>query len=287
MQQALGRQIGLGRGRVAAAAPAPRRRCASVRVAAVAPEYAALNGCKVVPAAGGQPVDILSLWPCVPGRRAVVVFLTHFGDLTTWELGRALKLKALQPLEEAGVQVITVGLGEPANARAFASASGYPSDHLYADTTAACYSALGFTPGFLAGVDGVDPYLKLLPMLAGIGSPGTVQEVLRGYVGDRSAPPIFDGTLGKAFGVLGEGYQRPFELATLRLQNMASVLSKWGELAPSDRKLLTQQGGVLVFDGCDLLYKHSDPGILRYAPPEEVLAAALGAPQKLITKQRE
>lgn len=92
----------------------------------------------------------------------------------------------------------------------------------------------------------VDPYLKLLPMLMGIGSPGTVQEVkgsymfvklvpsaclspplltcaplaalhrqtytkyaqvLRGYVGDRSAEPVLDGALGKAFNILGEGYQ--------------------------------------------------------------------------------
>jgi hypothetical protein len=28
-----------------------------------------------------------------------------------------------------------------------------------------------------------------------------------------------------------------------------------GELAPAEKKLLTQQGGVLVFDGCELLYK--------------------------------
>ena len=95
-------------------------------------------------------------------------------------------------------------------------------------------------------------------MLAGIGSPGTLQEVrshaqpkqeqqdtvwrhrcrmlpilaclsqvIRGYIGDRDAPPVFEGTrLGQAFDVLGSGYQRPFELATLRLQNMAGILPK-------------------------------------------------------------
>jgi hypothetical protein len=36
--------------------------------------------------------------------------------------------------------------------------------------------ALGFNPGFAPDMN-ISPYAKLLPMLAGIGSPGTVQEV--------------------------------------------------------------------------------------------------------------
>ena len=51
-----------------------------------------------------------------------------------------------------------------------------------------------------------------------------MQEVLRGYAGDRSQAPVFSGE-GNLFNVLGSGYQRPFELATLRLQNMNLVLS--------------------------------------------------------------
>lgn len=49
------------------------------------------------------------------------------------------------------------------------------------------------------------------------------------------------------------------------------------ELAPVDERLLTQQGGVLVFEGSTTMYKHSDAGILRIADVEEVLAAALPA----------
>lgn len=54
-----------------------------------------------------------------------------------------------------------------------------------------------------------------------------MQEVLRGYVGDRESKAIFepDSFMGKAFGVLGDGYQRPFELATVRLNNMIGSLS--------------------------------------------------------------
>ena len=69
-------------------------------------------------------------------------------------------------------------------------------------------------------------------------------QVLRGYFGDRSAKPVFSsgpsgsssvssgassggqgGSGGNLFDVLGTGYQRPFELATLRLFNMQTVLT--------------------------------------------------------------
>jgi hypothetical protein len=124
------------------------------------------------------------------------------------------------------------------------------------DPSGELYRALGFSPGFAPDVK-ISAYAKLLPMLAGIGSPGTIQEVLRGYTGDRSAKPVFvatrggttdgmgsgvsgtvDGTVGgggvaggaaegggSLFDVLGKDYQRPFELATLRLFNMGLVLS--------------------------------------------------------------
>ena len=51
-----------------------------------------------------------------------------------------------------------------------------------------------------------------------------VLQVLRGYIGDRSAKPVFEGQT--PFNVLGGGYQRPFELATLRLSNMIGILPK-------------------------------------------------------------
>jgi hypothetical protein len=51
-----------------------------------------------------------------------------------------------------------------------------------------------------------------------------LSQVLRGYVGDREAKPVFQGST--PFDILGTGYQRPFELATLRLFNMVGILPK-------------------------------------------------------------
>ena len=114
-------------------------------------------------------------------------------------------------------------------------------------------------------------------MCAGIGSPGTLAEVFRGYWGDRRAPQLIDddevvraaplpaikGSFFKLAG--GEGFQRPFELATLRLRNMAEVLGHWNTYAP-DKAYLTQRGGTFLFDSQGkLLYEHRDRGILGFA----------------------
>ncbi len=73
-------------------------------------------------------------------------------------------------------------------------------------------------------------------MCAGIGSPGTLKEVFRGYKGDRTAPQLIaDDEVVKAaplpaltgyiFHIAGgRGFKRPFQLATQRLRNMKEVI---------------------------------------------------------------
>ena len=48
--------------------------------------------------------------------------------------------------------------------------------------------------------------------------------MIRGYVGDSASKPIYDSPT--PFDVLGTGFQRPMELATLRLFNMIGILPK-------------------------------------------------------------
>ena len=58
-------------------------------------DYAALQGRTVYSAASGTEVELPSLWRAEPGKRCIVVFLTHFADLSSTEL--AQKLKAVLP----------------------------------------------------------------------------------------------------------------------------------------------------------------------------------------------
>jgi len=161
--------------------------------------------------------------------------------------------------------------------------SSHTLDRLYCDESAAAYGQFGFSRGFAADLP-VNPYLKLLPMLAGIGSPGTLQAVLRGYVGDKNADASWtsDYLKGKsqggqglvdksAFDVLGTEGARPFEVATVRLQNMISIIPNWERLAPADKSLITQQGGSLVFEGKKLVKVYRDKGILTYTDVNDLL----------------
>jgi hypothetical protein len=89
-------------------------------------------------------------------------------------------------------------------------------------------------------------------------------EVLRGYSGDRTAA------------------LRPFELATVRLRNMAEVLANWRTYVPRD-DFLTQRGGTFLLEADDtLLYSYRDRGMLGFsatmARPLSFLDPYLGAP---------
>ena len=202
-------------------------------------------------------------------ERRVLFFLSHFGDLTSWEYAQKLKEK-MDVLLASSSGVSVVGLGSPEAGRKFAELLDFPIDKctLYAEPEGTLYKDLGFAQGFLPEAQ-VSPYVKLLGMLAGVGSPGTIQEVLRGYIGDRDSKQIFENS---PFDILGKGYQRPFELATLRLSNMIGILPNWSDLV-SDEKLLTQQGGTMVFEGENLIHLQKDDGILKYASIDKVIEA--------------
>lgn len=207
------------------------------------------------------------------GRRRLVLLMTQLGDFDSLEYAQAL-VPVLPRLQARGVAVLAIAIGDQAGRRRFCSFTGFPPDQLQVESDASLHRALGCyqglqTPG--------GPWPALLLMCAGIGSPGTLAEVLRGYTGDRSAPQrIADGETIQA-GPLppiqgsffaragGRGFQRPFELATVRLRNMSEVLGHWRTYVP-DEAFITQRGATVLLDGDDsLLYVHRDPGILGFS----------------------
>ena len=82
---------------------------------------------------------------------------------------------------------------------------------------------------------------------------------IRGYTGDRTAPARLTSSL---FDLAGQGFQRPFELATVRLNNMVEVLGRWRTYVPEDNYLCQRGGTYLLDETNDLLYSHHDRGIL-------------------------
>ncbi|KAL0050379.1 hypothetical protein WJX82_010014 [Trebouxia sp. C0006] len=273
-------QCGLGFDKVQSSrGSAPGKAYAAASETAHQNEFDKLKPLSVIRAKNGETVPLVSVFQNYgPQHVCLLPFLTHFADLSSWEYAK--KLKTIIPqIEAAGTQVVVVGLGSRQNALSFSKLLDFPLRLLYADPEGVCYKALGFSPGFAPDAP-VSAYLKLLPMLAGIGSPGTIQEVLRGYIGDRSSKPVWDGNV--AFNILGKGYQRPFELATLRLNHMVNILPRWGALCPANTALLTQQGGTLIFEDKQTAFRQDDTGILKYTNIADLTAALARLQQNTI-----
>jgi hypothetical protein len=208
-----------------------------------------------------------------PRRRRLVVVWGQLGDFDSLEFAQAL-VPRLPELEQAGVAVVAFGIGNEAGRRRFCTFTGFPEERLVVEAEPRLHRALGLYPGLQLPIG---PWGNLLLMCAGIGSPGTLKEVLRGYTGDRSAPqriaddevihapplPPIRGSLFARAG--GTGFQRPFELATIRLRNMGEVLGHWRIYVPRD-DFLSQRGGTFLLDADDtLLVEHRDQGILGFS----------------------
>ena len=210
----------------------------------------------------------------------LVLVWPPLGDFDSLEYAWWIQRQAGQ-LQAKGVQVRAVGVGDRNSGQQFCTYTGFPPEHLFVDPTGELHHQLDLYPGLDWKVPMLTPiqnsYLNLLLMCAGIGSPGTLSEVFRGYRGDRNAPqlikedevvqatplPPVTGALFNRVG--GKGFQRPFELATLRLRNMTEVLKHWQTYVP-DATHLTQRGGTFLFDyQGELVYEYRDRNILGFA----------------------
>ncbi|MBF2074875.1 MAG: AhpC/TSA family protein [Synechococcales cyanobacterium C42_A2020_086] len=226
----------------------------------------------------GAVVPILQ--GCPSDSRQLVLLWPQLGDFDSLEYAWWLQRQA-DSLHQAGIIVRAVGIGDRASGERFCTYTGFPADCLFVDPTAELHRQLHLYPGLSLKLPGLSPaqtaWLNLLLMCAGIGSPGTLAEVWRGYRGDRQAPqliadeeivqaPPLPPLKGSSFRWAGgNGFQRPFELATLRLRNMAEVLSHWKTYVPN-AAYLTQRGATFLFTAeGQLLYEHRDRAILGFA----------------------
>ncbi|MGB3202065.1 MAG: peroxiredoxin-like family protein [Nodosilinea sp.] len=223
---------------------------------------------------------VLLLAGCETAAQVLVLVWPQLGDFDSLEYAWWLQREA-ETLRQRQIAVRAVGVGDRASGQRFCAYTGFPAEYLFVDETAALHRDLALYQGLTLNPPGLKPgqaaWLNLMLMCAGIASPGTLREVLRGYTGDRRAPQLIAadevvkaGPLppltGKAFNVVGgSGFQRPIELATLRLRNMTEVLSHWSTYVPN-AAYLTQRGGTFWFDATGaLLYEHRDRGILGFA----------------------
>ncbi|MBE7382088.1 MAG: AhpC/TSA family protein [Leptolyngbya sp. SIO1E4] len=240
--------------------------------------YDSLNQLQRQRVSDGATVPLLS--GCESAQRVLFLAWPQLGDFDSLEYAWWLQREQVK-LQAAGVTVRAVGIGNRVSGQQFCDYTGFSADNLFVDPAAEIHQKLDLYVGLSLKIPGLSAgqraWVNLMLMCAGIASPGTLAEVLRGYIGDRSAPqlisdeetiegtplPPLKGSFFRWAG--GQGFQRPFELATLRLQNMTEVLSHWQTYVP-DASYMTQRGGTFLFDeDGKLLYEYRDRGILGFA----------------------
>ena len=248
-------------------------------------------------------------------KKSLVVLLPQLGEFDSSEYCEFL-VAAQTSLTENDVELFVIGIGDTVAAQEFCNFTGLSPTVLRIDPDATLYKELDLYSGpnfsvsdvisdgvlrfFLNQLPGGIPddetqlrpvataWLNYLAMCTGIGAPGTIREILRGYFGDTNAPErLCDDDIVKAgFITIGpgvgpvqigsalsynqyfadeKGYQRPFELATVRLKNMVEVLTKWDKYV-SNPVQVAQRGATFLFDvnGSEL-YSYKSRGVLTYS----------------------
>jgi len=240
--------------------------------------YAILNQTERQRVSDGAIAPLFS--SCPPSSRKLALVLPQLGDFDSLEYAWWLNRES-EAITERGLSICAVGIGDRQSGKQFCEFTGFPTEQMFVDPAAELHRQLGLYEGITWAIPGLSPgqsaWVNLMLMCAGIGSPGTLAEVLRGYTGDRQAPQLIeDDEVVKAAPLPplrgsffqwsgGKGFQRPFELATLRLRNMVEVLGHWKTYVP-DAQYMTQRGATFVFDADgDMLYDHRDRGILGFA----------------------
>ncbi len=205
--------------------------------------------------------------------KKLIIVLGGLGDFDSFEYTRIL-VRNFSRIYDSGIKVFIFAIGNDLTRREFSKFSGFPEDLIEVDLEPFLHRSLALNRGIKTPFG---PLVDLIAMCAGIGSPGTLKEVIRGYLGDRNASQCINSDerieiggiplmTGKFFNLAGgTGFLRPFELATLRLRNMFEICSKWNIYVP-DITSLTQLGGTFLFDSDDtLLYSYRARGLLGFS----------------------
>ena len=230
--------------------------------------------------------------------KTLCIILPQLGD---FDCGEYLEqLIAVEPdLEAASIDLKVISIGNAVSARKFSEFIGLDISKLRVCPDASVHYSLNLhqgpnwdlpVPSFVPETlkNRLNSWTNYMAMCAGISAEGTLQEIFRGYVGDKAAPerlrkdsvvragPIkITGTRQVNIGPDieyeqswkdEEGYQRPVELATVRLRNMVEVLSNWGEYVPDDSHLALR-GATYIFDNKsgEIEYEWRTPGVLTYS----------------------
>ena len=162
----------------------------------------------------------------------LIVLLGLLGDFDSFEYAINLK-NFIKNNPNNDIDIFAIAIGNKIGKDKFCKFTGFPSKNLEVVHDNKIHQGLMISNGIDIGLGG---WINMLVMLSGINSLKTIKEVIRGYTGDKNSKQIFSDedqinlfNLIKFSGVFfkyscGDGYLRPFELATYSLTNMWEIL---------------------------------------------------------------
>jgi len=203
----------------------------------------------------------------------LIVLFGLLGDFDSFEYAINLK-NFIDNHQDKNLDIFAIAIGNQKGKEKFCNFTGFLEENLKVVSDNQIHNHLKVSRGLDIGLGG---WINMLLMLSGINSFKTIKEVIRGYTGDRKAKQIYSefekidvlkflNFSGNSFRqVFGDGYLRPFELATFRLNNMKEIIHNWGDYI-LDEEYLPQRGATfLLNDKNQVIYKFFSSDVLGYS----------------------
>ena len=207
----------------------------------------------------------------------LIILLGLLGDFDSFEYAINLK-KFIKNNPNRNIDFFAIAIGNEIGKEKFCNFTGFPKKNLEIVNDNEIHQNLLVSKGIDIGLGG---WINLLIMLSGLNSFKTIKEVIRGYTGDQNSKQLFSdedqinllnfinfsGVFFKY--TCGEGYLRPFELATYRLTNMIEILQNWNDYILND-KFLPQRGASFLLNHQDqIIYYYFSNDVLGYSAKME------------------
>ena len=203
----------------------------------------------------------------------LIVLFGLLGDFDSFEY--AINLKNFIDNNEAeNLDIFALGIGNQNGKEKFCNFTGFSKKNLIVVSDNQIHNNFKVSRGLDIGLGG---WINMLLMLSGINSFKTIKEVFRGYTGDRKAKQIYSAVdnidvlkfmkfSGNNFKkVFGDGYLRPFELATFRLNNMYEIIQNWEDYILHEKYLPQRGASFLLNDKNQVIYKFFSSDVLGYS----------------------
>ena len=206
-------------------------------------------------------------------RFKLIVLFGLLGDFDSFEYAINLQ-NFIDNHQETNLDIFAIAIGSQKGKEKFCKFTGFSEENLIVVSDNQIHNNLKVSRGLDIGLGG---WINMLLMLSGINSLKTIKEVIRGYTGDRRAKQIYSefdkidvlkflNFSGNSFKkVFGDGYLRPFELATFRLNNMNEIIQNWSDYILNEEYLPQRGASFILNNKNQIIYKFFSNDVLGYS----------------------